>query len=158
LLASLPNASRGLGNVYQACGQALDTFGDTLTSIQARAAALLEQAMQASAEYCDAAAAVCDLCPGTTMTGINEPGPVWRGLTAAWAEEAGMAYAEEDPALPEIAAGYGGTAQAAEAERQDIIGTFQSVVADYQAAVDQCVSAIQAAAPDMPSQFITKMA
>jgi hypothetical protein len=159
VLSSLPRAANGLSAVYQACGQALDTFSDSLSDIQTQAAQCLQQATQDDSDYREAASVVCDLMPGTTMTGVNEPGPVWRGLTAELAESWAESWAEENPEIPEMAIYYGGQAQDAEMQRQAVVEKFQDVLEDYQAAVSQCVSAIQVAVPDMPypSQSVPKL-
>lgn len=152
LMLRLPHMSMVLGSSYETCGRALDNFAEALSGIQGRAATALEQGMQADAAYREAAAAVCEMLPGTTITGINEPGPVWRELTAELAAEWAEGYAEEDPDLPAMAGSYGEMAQNAEAERQADISQIQSVVADYMDAVNQCWSLIRQAIPDQ-SEF-----
>lgn len=163
VLASLPRAANGLSNVYEACGRALDSFADALGSVQTQAASCLQQATQADSDYRSAAASVIDMLPGASWPGLDSPGPIYRGFNGAEAgsladddaEVLGEAYGE----VRAICVENGGQAEAAEAVRQAAVERFRAVCEDYQTAVRQCVSAIQAAAPDMPypAQVVAKL-
>jgi hypothetical protein len=164
ILAQLPAGSGALGDSYQGCGQALYAFAEELTGIQQQAGLILERGQQADAYYQQAADQFCGTFD-VPFPEADEPGGIWRGMNAAWAENevrnCNPEFEMLEPAyqvqMMEEAGDLGQYAAEAEADRQAAIMDIQRVIQEYQDAASQCANDIQTAKDQEDGPTATQM-
>jgi hypothetical protein len=145
-------ASLAVRQLNQGRDNALDYFARELDTIQRQAIIVLERGIQADRVYRSAAGSVCDLLGDRCIPGLDDPIPIWRGMTGAvafeWAAEYAEYFGDAFPQVQRDAVYYGNLAASAEADRQKAIRGIEKVRQDYMTAVQRYAEVAQDAMPD----------